>query len=203
MQAMIFVAAIPMMILNLLGFIVGATWLAWIGDWRAILLGIGFMFGGTIAVSLLLAPSLLFVGALGMAGERASKPVTIALGALSLLWTYTVLIAWFVYVFWLITDRASNDSTLPYMLWAYAAATAPWSYMAQHEARTDPNAPAVMVTFYAQLGCISMMVGTLLANHSLSLQQLAVWFVPAVALALLLQIAMLFSYSQDRSDWGG
>jgi hypothetical protein len=74
--------------------------------------------------------------ALPMAGLGERRAFAAALiGLPAMIWTYAVIAVSCAWVFSGITTTP-HGSLIPYLLWGYAAATAPWSYMASKEGMT-------------------------------------------------------------------
>ncbi|WP_271065391.1 hypothetical protein [Caulobacter sp. NIBR1757] len=198
MGALLAILAIPIMLLNWLGGIVGFIWLIVLGDWATIGLGVAVLLVGTFAIGLALAPGMLVMAPMAALYERGRRTSALVIGALGLLWTYAVLTVWCVGMFTYMLSRAEGDSIIPYLLWGYGAATGPWTYMAHKESRADPSAPATMTAFAAQLGVMSMMVGALIDQSDLSFERLAWFFVPFVGMCLVAQLALAALASRER-----
>lgn len=198
MGALLAILAIPIMLLNWLGGIIGLIWLIILGDWATIGLGVVVLLVGTFAIGLALTPGMLVVAPMAALYERGQRTSALVVGALGLLWTYAVLTVWCVGMFAYMLSRAEGESVIPYLLWGYGAATGPWTYMAQKESRADPSSPATMTAFAAQLGVISMMVGAMADQYDLSFERLIWFFVPFVGVCLAIQLALAALASRER-----
>lgn len=147
----------PLAILNALGGIVAGIWLAILGEWSAILLGLGILFLGAFVVSLLLAPGIALAGAGAGAIDRGNRRFGWLLILLASPWTYLVIIAWEVVIFQFFGNRATPTNMIPMWLWSYAAATGVWSYLANKEGQSDPEQrmPAAAMAFGAQVAYVT------------------------------------------------
>jgi hypothetical protein len=152
MKSLFFLLMAPMLVLNLLGGLVGGVWLAILGDWSTLFFGIAYMVVGAFALSLLLAPAMLLALPMAALGERRAFAAAL-IGLPAMIWTYAVIAVSCAWVFRGIT-MTPQGSLIPYLLWGYAAATAPWSYMASKEGNDGHSGVAV---FFASLGLIAMM----------------------------------------------
>jgi len=148
--------SIPFALLNMFGGIIAGIWLAVLGDWSVIFLGIGIIFVGAIAVSLLLMPGMILAGIGAMALDRGNKAVGWFLILLASPWTMLVIIVWEVGAFWVFGKRVNAHNGIPIWLWSYGAATGVWSYLASKEQRSgDSNGEsAAVLAFAAQVSYI-------------------------------------------------
>jgi len=158
MAAIAGILTIPIMILNLLAAVVGGIWLAFAGDWSVLLIGLSAILIGHFAISLLLAPSMILVIPMNWALEKNHTTFAILLAIPSVLWTYLILAAWCFIWFRYFLHGVTDGTLVPRLLWAYAVATGPWTYLASVDARSDPRSPAITTSFFAQIGCVIMMV---------------------------------------------
>lgn len=193
-------AALPFMLLNLLGGIVGGVGLLFQGEWGLFFLGLGWMFFGAFALSLALVPGMIFAPILAWAGERENIPLMVLAGVPAMAWTYIVMAVSCVAVFGVMVK--GSDAGIFHMLWGYAAATGPWSYMAREEAKTG-NDNAGLTAFFAQLGVISMMVAIFIEPAETDFYRLIFWFAPLLLIGLLLQvfIAWVETRNARRGYW--
>jgi len=90
---------IPFMLLNGLGGIVAGIWLAILGEWKTIFLGIALTLASKYIVSVLMIPSMAIAAPGVSAMDRGHK----ALGWLLLIaqvpWLYVIIIAWELIMF--------------------------------------------------------------------------------------------------------
>ena len=91
-----------------------------------------------------------------------------------------------VLIFGTLVSRIEG-TPIPYILWGYAVALAPWSYMASVESRSGNDAANVPL-FFCQLGTISMMVAMYLRPYYPDPWRLLWWFAPFSVLALVMQL---------------
>jgi hypothetical protein len=142
-----------------------------------------------MALGLVIMPTLIFAAPSVALMERGH----ITLGGLvalpGLAWTEFVLGGSCVLVVWLITQQWQSGAPWPYLLWAYGTAVAPWAFLAQKDAQAGNDKSGGSLLF-AQLGTVSMLIGTLMNGYPLDWPALAMWCAPFVVLGLLI-------------DWGG
>lgn len=154
------------MVLNSLGGIVSGIWLAVLGEWWAIGLGILNVLFSTFIISIALIPSIpLAAGALTFG--RRSKVALFAFGLLSSLYVVAVMTAWCVGVLYVFASQADSSSWIPLLLWSYGIATGPWSYMAAKEAQGGGGEGSIAAAFFAQVAYLAMVVVGVVAGASM------------------------------------
>lgn len=189
MQAIVLLLVLPFILLNMLGGLCGGIWLAILGEWRLVFFGILYMMGGSFLISFLLLPGMAFAAPAAMAAERRRFVLTAILGVPAIGWTFAAMTVSCVLISAAI-GRHIEGSPIPYLLWAYAAATAPWSYMASAEARSG-NDSASGPLLFCQLGTISVMVALLRNHYDTDFWRLVWWFGPFAVLGFVIQFSMV------------
>jgi len=151
---------VPILLLDFLGGIIGFIWLATMGEWGIIIGGIIYMVIGAFVVSLLLIPSLILVAPIAYFAKKENIVGIAFFGLLSV--SYVAVIIYFTcaWIFQAYTGSIpAGNSILPYLLWSYSIATAPWAYMASKE---DKEATGTfMALFFSKLGlaCVVVLTG--------------------------------------------
>jgi hypothetical protein len=183
---------LPFMLLNFFAGIVGGIWLALLGEWEVVVLGLGLSFVGAAIVGILLMPSLLIMLPIfGAAAAARLDRSPIFMGFAALLgvgYTYCIMGLWAHAIFRVFTWNMDADAKLPILLWCYAASTAVWNYMAQR----DNNEWTPMSAFFHQVGCVSLMVYAWGAFPRLQMWPMIWWYMVPMVCALLFQVAIMF-----------
>jgi hypothetical protein len=115
--------ALLFMVLNLIAFVGAGLWLAVLGYWKIVFLGIALGLSGAFFVSVLLAPSLLLIAPLMSERVSNSRMAALPIAALSLVYTYAVMGIWALTIFWFFSGMAAPAAALPVVLWSYSTAT--------------------------------------------------------------------------------
>ncbi|MEA3408317.1 MAG: hypothetical protein U9R48_09610 [Chloroflexota bacterium] len=151
------VLAIPLMILNMLGGIVAGIWLAILGEWGAIGVGILIIFAATIILRFVLAPSILSDV---LAYTAKDNPLgVVCFSALSSLYIIAVVTFWCCGLMFYFVRKATASDLIPRLLWSYGLATGPWAGMAKEEARgSGSEFTSMFVTFLAKLAYATAMI---------------------------------------------
>jgi len=160
------ILAIPVVVLNFAGGIIGAIWLAVLGRWALIGAGFAALFASTFFLSIAVLPGALTIAPATSAAEKGKYATALFWSVLGLLWLHGVMAAWCVGSFLQILGTRHSGSLWPYLLWSYAVATGPWTYMASQEQQWGQNSPASMTAFFACLGCVAMMLITLASGFA-------------------------------------
>jgi hypothetical protein len=201
MEKLLRLLAFPMALINW-GFpIVGAVWLIVSGEWAALAIGAVCMICGPFIIGLAMLPGYVLAAPVLFASlyERASGVLLFLLALPTALWTFAVISVWCVGVFAAL-QLGSTDDFVPRFLWAYAAATAPWMYMAQKEMQSDPGSYAPMTAFFTQLGCLSIIISILVGSGYQTILGMTLFFVPFMLITLFIQLSMVWSEPRRLSD---
>jgi hypothetical protein len=190
MDKLVAAAVVPLMFLNTFGAIIAGIWLAVLGEWSAIGLGLLAMFAGGILLGLAMAPGILFAAPTAYFVEKNIKVGAWFFGALSLLYTTTIIFIWCVICLFLFLKRANPDSFFPILLWSYGAATGPIAWLAQKDSQAGNNY-AMIPTFFSQIGYASAILAMLIFNAGFFVAALIIFI--AMVLSGIFQIYMAFS----------
>ena len=149
MQALMTLLMAPLAVLNSFGVIASGVWLAILGEWVGIGWGLLAIMVGAFICAFLLLPGLIAFAPAAWMMEKGGILTMLgyAIGVVGLLWTYIVMSAWGMFSFDFFIARADAGSHIPYLIWAYGVATAPWAYMASKE----DNVYAGITVFFLQI----------------------------------------------------
>jgi hypothetical protein len=86
--------SVPIGFLNIFGGIVSGIWLAFLGQWRPIDIGLLSLFCTTWLIGFALMPGRLFAAPAAIAFERAHRFTDVVFGALAKLYTTAVIVTW-------------------------------------------------------------------------------------------------------------
>lgn len=154
-KGMIYLIAVPLLILNVFGGIVSGIILLIGGDWVPVLFGVLFLLFGTLLISLLLLPSLLF-GGLGIYFANRKNRVGTGISVFaSQWWIYAVMFGVCYSVFGTMLQFDDQASRLVLLIWAFSVAVAPWTYMAGKEQNNDSTQ---LTLFLSQTGLLVILI---------------------------------------------
>jgi hypothetical protein len=181
---------VPVLVLNSLGVIAGAIWLAALGRWGTLGLGVVAMILGGLLLSLLMMPILALALPMNWLLERNRRGAALLVGAFVLLLNVAIVAGWMFIAFWYFVGNGMRPgdslwTLLPLMLWAYGVASAPVSFLASKE---QEGSAATLVTFFAELGLVALMFVAFLAQQ-VRPATLAFWGVVAAGYLLQLWVA--------------
>jgi tetratricopeptide (TPR) repeat protein len=191
--------SVPLTILNLLGAIVSGIWLVIIGEWRPVGIGIFFFFGSSFLLSFALMPGLLLAAPAAWFAAKGRTLGLVLFGALSSIYTLTLITLWCCSVLFLFVKDATASSLIPRLIWSYGIATGPWAYMASQEQGPDGEGfAAAMSTFFAQLAYLVIMMLVLFMTITV-LGAIKV-FAGFMLVGLVLQITVAVMMEKERKD---
>ena len=187
-RAVFFLIGVPLFILNMLGGIISGIWLALIGQWWALGVGLVSLFVSHFLLSILSMLSLLVAGPAMVLYERGKQGLATILAGVSSLYTSTLVAAWGIGVLYFFVSRATEGSLIPLLIWSYGVASGPWAFLASKDRQVEGNEFSAMTTFFLQVGYVVAIV-LVLVSRSLALGAFAL----AVAMGInwVLQMALV------------
>ena len=136
LKSILEILSIPLMILNLLSGIVGGIWLAFLGEWR--LIGVGIVL---VLISHWILSFFMMLGfPIGLLGvffyKKNIKILGHLFGYLSQAYTNFLIIGTCVFAFFVCLSYYGGEVGLdlvPYILWSWGMALGPWQFFASKE----------------------------------------------------------------------
>jgi len=176
--------SLPIGILNLFGGVTAGVWLAILGEWRLIGVGLLLLVSSHFLIEFALMPGLILAAPAVKAIESGRTTLAALFGNLSLIYTTVIVVAWSYLMLRIFYGQATDSSQIPLLLWSYGAATAPWAYMAakDQKAQDGENPSSVFALFFLSLGYICCMLALLF------------WSVSAASCLWILAAFMTMSY---------
>ena len=103
------ILTIPILILNMAGGIIAGIWLAFLGEWRLILIGIVLIFTSNFYLSFLMLPGLLFVPICVHFCEK-KNPLGYLFSFLSQFYTNLLIVSTCAFAFFICTHFYGGES---------------------------------------------------------------------------------------------
>lgn len=145
---------VPIILLNVFGGVASAIWLGASGEWSAVGIGLGAIFFGAIAISLLMIPGIIFAVPAVKAFDSGNITLAKILTALSLSYTFGIFSLWGYFVYLYFIENIPWDLRFPGVVWSYAVVTASVGFLASKE-RDNPHSQTSAAIF--SLTCIIAM----------------------------------------------
>ncbi|MBE3068857.1 MAG: hypothetical protein IMZ66_01335 [Planctomycetes bacterium] len=124
----------PIMVLHILLGVVSGLWLAIVGEWGAIGLGILFVVLSPILIGVALLPMCLSTPA-GMYCMARGKTLGVyCVASITTLYRLAVLMSWCCGILYLFVKDDTPVHLIPRLLWSYGIAIGPWAYWARQDA---------------------------------------------------------------------
>ena len=150
LERIIDILGIPIIILNFTAGIVGGIWLAILGEWGLIGIGILFLLTSSLILSVLMIPNML-IGGLVLHINEKKKVLKYGIGFIAQFYSNLLVVATCVFAFF-VCSHFYNDNIglgyMPYLLWSWSMALGPWFYMVSKE---PDNEFAAITLFSASL----------------------------------------------------
>jgi hypothetical protein len=199
-MAVLQILVLPFMILNVFGVLSGAIWLAVLGKWSVLGIGLLGMFGAASSIGLALLPgALINMTAVPFLGKRRLWFLGFPFLLARSIYSDAVIGAWCLAVIILIVKKAGADTTLPALLWAYGVAISPLSYMTQRSSGPDdPGFADVLITFAAQVAIILMAIDVL--ANGLEFRSLIYLCAGTMIVATLVQATVAFLVMRESAS---
>lgn len=134
--------SVPIMFLNMGGGIVGGIWLAILGEWRLLGIGIFLLVTSPWILSLLMFPNLLIAG-FSMHLYEKKHPFRHLIGYIAQLYTNILIVVTCGFAFFICSRFYSGNSSfgyIPYLLWSWGMALGPWQFFASKEPNNEFSA---------------------------------------------------------------
>jgi hypothetical protein len=187
MAALLQVLMVPLVVLNIFGAIVSGIWLAVLGQWGAIGIGLLAMFVSSFVLGIAMLPQLAIGAPAVWCIDKGYKIVGYFFGFLAGAYLYALITLWSGGVLWTFMGKVTTHSQLfPMLVWSYGVATSPWSYMASRESQGGDGSTAVFTVLFMQLGYLLMMLMILFSNPTFYEAMQA--FVAVMVLGVLIQL---------------
>jgi hypothetical protein len=136
------ILSVPIMLLNMVGGIVGGIWLAIIGEWRLIGIGLFLFFTFHWILSIIMIPSMLISRVALYFLEKKNK-IAYLFGYLVQVYTNILIIGTCIFAFFICSRFYNGDidfNYIPYLLWSWGMALGPWQFFASKEPHNEFSA---------------------------------------------------------------
>lgn len=163
-MAVITTLSVPLVALNLLGGAVSGIWLAVIGDWHAVGLGVLCLVVSASTMDFALIPTMLFAAPAIAFAQRGKTFGLLCFSFLSSLYTLGLVTAWCCGILLLFVRDSTQSNLIPRLIWSYGVATAPWAYLASKGGPGSENVASMVATFLAEVGYIVVVLLVLLSS---------------------------------------
>lgn len=191
------VFSIPLGLINMFGGLVSGIWLAILGEWGLIGIGILALFVSSMGIGLAMMPGMIFALPAMALLEKGKKISGYFFGFLSTLYTTAVLVVWCIAVLLYFVKHADHGSIIPILIWSYGIAIGPISWLAQKD-RQGGNEHAMVSTFFIQVAYLITILGILFLQ--VTVLNVTVLIGVIMSVALILQFSLAFLSEQSSRD---
>ena len=120
---------IPVFILNIVGGLGSGIWLAVLGNWAPIFIGIVVIVISSCLWPIAMMPTFLCIAPLVKLAEGRRYFLFSILAFVCAFYTLSVVTVWSVLVMWYFREGAAESNYIPLMIWSYGVATSPFVFM--------------------------------------------------------------------------
>ncbi len=197
MNVIIGLLMVPLALLNFFGGIISGIWLAFLGEWAVIGIGLVALVGGHFLISLALIPMMAMAIPGGALAEKGHILSAITFTFFSNTYLALVMTIWCLGCFYILVGRLdSADAVIPCVIWSYGVALGPWMFMAQKEAQSSGGADmSSITTFFCQVAFVTMAIAFFVGPYSI--ERLAVFFGAVMAVGLIVTTTLQFFILRD------
>jgi hypothetical protein len=154
-----------LLLINLIGPVGAAIWLAVLREWRMLGQGILVALVGGLLLSIAMLPGLLLDVPAVLFCKRRNKAGFYFFGFLSLCYTLGVLTLWCIAVLTFFVRHASQSSFIPALIWSYGSAIAPVAWLAEKD-REARSTGAMISTFFCEIAYLLVVLTSLVTRVS-------------------------------------
>lgn len=167
-------------------------WLAFLGEWSAIAIGVAVLVFAHFALALLATPGALLAFPMAVCARRSDFTDFVLLLALSTFLTLSAMTFWGAAGYFLFNGYVEGKNLVPLLLWSASVAVGPWGAMADPADEEDePQAFTLLAVFLFQLAYIAVIVTRLVRPVSF-------WGAVAI-IGGVLSIAFFYNLFQART----
>lgn len=145
-------------VFNVVGEIGATIWLAILGDWLVIAIGLAFAFLGNWLINpAILLGSLLFGMPSIFFEKKGNNALVIILVCLNELYLVILITLWCMGILYLLPVVSKGSAIVPLTLFAYSSATSAWAFLAQKDQQAGKSESTIMV-FFIQISLIIVVI---------------------------------------------
>lgn len=144
--------SVPIVLLNVFGGIVSGVWLAILGHWGSIGLGLCLIVGSAMFLAFAMMPGFLLMMPAVRFAERENYVAMYLVAFVGSAYTFTIITLWCATIMWFFVNRATEGSLVPLLLWSYGVAIAPLSFMASKDTEREG---AIFSVFFPALAYVA------------------------------------------------
>jgi len=133
LSALFSITALPLLLLNILSIVGGAIWLAALGEWKLVAIGILLLLVSSFLLGIVLIPSTFLISPAAYFLEKKVPVGALIFVLLSDLYVVAVMSARCCGMLFLFVNGGDGHDRVPRLLWSYAVAIGPWAYMMSRE----------------------------------------------------------------------
>ncbi len=152
MPALVALVMLPLMLLNLLGGLVSGVWLAILGQWWALGIGVAALIAHAFLVPVVMGAGLmLLLPPVATLSSRGGAALASPFILLTQVFIYGIVCAWCIGIFHVVMSKADDQTYIPLLIWSYGIAVGPWAAMTARDRQSGSYAASAMASFFVQI----------------------------------------------------
>lgn len=183
--------------------LVAGVWLAILGEWSIIGLGVIFWFFSNKALGYALIPSLAFSIPASRCLLRGNATAFLYLGAMSSVYVHGLTAIWCCCIVFGFMKIGAPNSLVPILIWSFGVACEPWVYIARQEFESSQSDESLLMkSFVSMIAVYLTQVGFILMCFLIVLMSttfLQSLFVIFSFMSIAITVQMLFAIAIVRS----
>lgn len=191
---------IPIIILLCAADIISGIWLAVLGEWRVIGIGLGILLVSAMPLGFAMMPGGLLFGVPAMRCAEAGRRLGLyVFGFLSSLYIAAVVTTWCIAIFCLFHRMAHDGVLTPVMFWSYGVAIGPLAWLANHDKKAGHGDASLASVVFASVAYVAVILMALFGNPVLS--HIILIFAVIMSIDVIANFVTIISEAQEmRSD---
>ena len=189
MQALIVALMVPLMLLNVFGGIVSGIWLAILGQWWAIGIGLVAIFVHALVVPVMGAGVTLMMLTTAATAARGGVALASPFILVTQLLIYGIVAAWSIAAFHIFMSKADYQTHLPLLIWSYGVAVGPWAALTARDRQSGSGGASTIASFFLQIAYVVTGLVVIFAHTTTPIMWLQI-FLAIMLVGALLQTAL-------------
>jgi hypothetical protein len=194
---------IPLTVINVIGVIVSGIWLAFLGEWKAIGIGLGLVISSSLIFTIILIPGSVFKYLGGLVQEKGYTWTGFTIESVfSIYMSATVCITGYL-CFYYYTSISTTETLIPLLIWSHGVATGIWGSLTYKALNANNNIVGVSTFIHALTLSIGYIYSMFIYHSSnYDINSIIPILVVSSSVGLILQLIFTaYSLYESKQDW--
>lgn len=189
--------------INLLGTIVSGVWLAILGEWKIIGIGIASVLSASFVITLAIVPGSLFKFIGTRIQEKGLTWTGFAVESIFSLYQSFLVFLTGIGSFYYFTNVSTEENAIPMLLWSHSVATGVWASLGFWAINSKKTILGVTTFLYAVILSIFYLFSIVLYTYyEYSFQSITLVLACSSLVGLIVQVAISgYAVHEDKKPW--